>query len=107
MGVYNENNDNDSQQQQQLQKQQKVLPYWQKAQIDMELAIAKETRDELQEVEAEFNELNEMFKDLKMTLDEQSTDIKQISQNVEDSLVKANEGLEDLQKARKKKRILL
>lgn len=90
----------ENQQQIQIQQPKFKLTKFQAQTIDTELNIAKETRDELLQVESEFNELTEMFKDFNRTIQEQDVSIKQITKNVDSASLSVTQGIDDLKKAK-------
>jgi hypothetical protein len=84
---------------QQLQMKQK-LASTQKSTLDVERAIAIETNEKISEIQSEMLQVNEIFRDLNLLLEEQDLLIDVIANNVESANENTKQGIKDLKKAK-------
>ncbi|KAG2389192.1 hypothetical protein C9374_014592 [Naegleria lovaniensis] len=92
-----------SQQQVQIQQQkdQFVLSQWDKATIDVEHAIAKETHEDLKRLETDFTELHGMYQDFHSLAVEQQESLDTMIENVQAANAHIDTGVENVKKAKK------
>lgn len=64
--------------------------------MDVEVEIAKETRDRVFTLEGEFQDLQTMFKDMEQLVDKQGEGLDHIEGNVEESIVNVEVAVESL-----------
>ncbi|KAL9656388.1 hypothetical protein ABK040_005154 [Willaertia magna] len=97
--------DNNGQQQVMLQQQQKkqqfVLSQWDRNTIDVETALANETKQDLIKLETDFNEIHGMMKDFHGLVHENQEYLDIIADNVEESNVKVQAGTQNIKGAKK------
>jgi D-alanyl-D-alanine dipeptidase len=75
-----------------MQLQKPIVDKWTKATVDVELSIAKETRDELIQMESEYDELHEMVKDFNILTKEQGESIKLVKQSMVETNKNVSQG---------------
>jgi D-alanyl-D-alanine dipeptidase len=81
-----------------MQLQKPIVDKWTKATVDVELSIAKETRDELIQMESEYDELHEMVRDFNIITKEQGESIKLVKQSMVETNKNVSQGKQKKEK---------
>ena len=94
----------DNQQQQQQLLKPKRIDKYQKSLVNVEKQIALETKDELLEIERDFDEVTDMFKDFNQEIKQQGETLKVINKKMVETNDNVELGINELKKARKYQR---